>query len=132
MSEITKEMKIMLLIDGVVSLVYMFFFLIIPETYNELTDAAHYCPITIRQVGATLLCFGICCVLAITRGEWEEIRLFFEFGMLWLLIIGIIGIFSATIYADTPAAVASNWTANIIVYILLAGSFFLYLREQKQ
>ena len=55
MAELSKEVKIILLINAIPAFIYGFLFLIIPDIYVEITDAMFYNPVNLRQLGASIL-----------------------------------------------------------------------------
>lgn len=61
MAELSKETKLVFIINSLIAFIYAFLFLIIPEAYKQMSDAPDliYSPITWRQLGASILILGI-------------------------------------------------------------------------
>jgi len=123
MAEISKEAKIVFLINAVASFIFTFFFLIIPEMYSDLTDGAYFSPICWRQLGGTLLVFGIFAIVALIRKEWEQVRIFWEFGIAFLILL---------ICIDIWVAINGLFDYTMIVEIgLVVLNIYFYMRERR-
>ncbi|MHA2287515.1 MAG: hypothetical protein ACXABG_01885 [Promethearchaeota archaeon] len=124
MVEISKEAKIIVIINMIVSFIFAFFFLGIPEIYRDLTGSAFFSPITWRQLGGTLLVLGIFAIIALRRKEWEQIRIFWEIGIAFLIMLVCIDIWVIIRYLIFDYTV-------IVEIVLIAVNIFFYLRERK-
>jgi len=123
MVEISKEAKIILLINIIASLIFAFFFLGIPEIYADLTNDAFFSPICWRQLGGTLLVLGIFGIIALKRKEWEQVRIFWEIGIAFLIVLLSIDIWII-------AYGLFDYTV-IIEIVLVALNVFFYIRERR-
>ena len=83
MTEISKRMKIVLMINVIVAFIYAFFYLIITEAYSKLVDAPYYEPGMWQTFGETLLLLGIFGLIAIKKNDWEYVKILVEFATLW-------------------------------------------------
>jgi hypothetical protein len=94
MTELSKETKLVCMINIIIAFIYTFLFLVIPEAYKQMSDAPDliYSPITWRQLGASILVLGIGGVLTIKRDDWDKAKLFWEISIIWLIIMLIINI----------------------------------------
>jgi len=124
MAEISKEAKIVLLINIIASFIFAFIFLGIPEIYADLTNEAYFSPICWRQLGGTLLVLGIFGIIALIRKEWEQVRIFWELGIAFLIVLISIdlwiiayGLFDYTV---------------IVEFVLIAINIIFYIRERRQ
>lgn len=123
MTEISKEMKIIFLINAIASFLFAFFFLGIPEIYATWTNEAYFSPICWRQIGGTLLIFGIFTLIALFRKEWEQLRLFYEFGIAFIIVL---------ICIDIWIAFYGLFDYTLIVEIVLVAiNIIFYIRERK-
>jgi hypothetical protein len=122
-TEISKEMKIIFLINAIASFLFAFFFLGIPEIYATWTNEAYFSPICWRQIGGTLLIFGIFTLIALFRKEWEQLRLFYEFGIAFIIVL---------ICIDIWIAFYGLFDYTLIVEIVLVAiNIIFYIRERK-
>ena len=123
MAEISKEAKIVFLINIITSFIFTFFFLIIPEIYAGWTNEAYFSPICWRQLGGTLLIIGIFSIIALMRKEWEQVRIFWEFGIAFLIVLVSIDIW-------VMAYGLFDYTV-IVEIVLIAINIFFYIRERR-
>jgi len=123
MAEISKEAKIVFLINAISLFIFAFFFLIIPEIYAEWTNEAYFSPICWRQLGGTLLLFGIFTIIALMRKEWEQVRIYWELGIGFLIVLISIDIW-------VVAHGLFDYTV-IVEIVLLAINIFFYIRERR-
>jgi len=131
MAELSKEVKMILLLNAIPALVYAFLFLGIPDIYVQITDAMFYNPITLRQLGGSILILGIGNVVAIKRNDMDKLKLFWEMGILWLIIMVILGIWSAFAFPGSLAAQTGTWIANVILILLTVLNLYIYNKEVK-
>ena len=124
MVEISKEAKIIILINVIVSLLYAFFFLGIPEIYRDLTNGSFFSPVCWRQLGGTFLVIGIFGIIVLIRKEWEQIRIFWELGIVFLIMLICLDIWGIIIY------LVIDYTVFVEI-VLTAINIFFYLRERK-
>jgi len=131
MAELSKEVKIVFIINAIPAFIYAFLFLVIPDTYVQITEAEIYNPINLRQVGASILVLGIGIVLSIKRDDLEKSKIFWEIAIIWLILMLIIGIWGAFAIPGTAAAQVGTWIANTILIVLTVLNIYVYYRETK-
>ena len=131
MAELSKEVKIVFIINAISAFIYAFLFLVIPDTYAQVMEEAIYNPISYRQVGASLLILGIGNVLAIKRDDLEKAKLFWEIGIIYVILMLIVGIWGAFALPGTAAGQAGTWIANTILIVLSVLNIYVYYRETK-
>jgi len=123
MAEISKEAKIIFLINAIAAFLFAFFFLGIPEIYYDLVGGAYFSPVCWRQLGGMLLIFGIFAILALIRKEWEQVRIFWEFGIAFLIVL---------ICIDIWVAINGLFDYTMIVEIgLVVLNIYFYMRERR-
>jgi len=131
MVEISKNMKIMLAVDAIAGFIYGVFYMIIPELTSLIRESTNFDPQFWRLWGGTCFAFGIFCILAIRRAEWENIKILVELGILWLilaLIVNFIIIFTVPL---SITAYASQWFDNVVIILLIVANTYLYLKESS-
>jgi hypothetical protein len=131
MVEISKNMKIMLLVDAIAGFIYGVFYLIIPELYSVIIDSPNFDAQFWRLWGATCIAFGIFCLMAIKRAEWEEIKILVELGILWLILTVVVNFITLATVRLSWTAYASQWFDNIIIIVLIVANCFFYMKESK-
>jgi len=131
MAELSKEVKIVFIINVILAFIYAFLFLVIPDTYAQVFDVYMYNPISYRQIGASILVLGIGNVLAIKRDDLEKAKILWEITIIWLILVLIIGIWGAFAFPGTAANQASTWIANTILIVLSLLNIYVYYRVTK-
>ncbi len=129
MVEISKNMKIMLIVDAIAGFIYGVFYLIIPELYSVIIDSTNFDPQFWRLWGATCFAFGIFCLIAVKRAEWENIKILVELGILWLILALVVNFIIIAIVPFSVTAYASQWFDNVVIIILIVANTYLYLKE---
>ncbi|NVM30252.1 MAG: hypothetical protein HWN65_15515 [Candidatus Helarchaeota archaeon] len=138
MAEISKGYKIALVVFGAIGLLYAVLYLILTDfyytmVYNMAVPTPYYDPGVARGVGIALLCLGIFNILAAIRAEGENIRIYLEFGILWLivtLITSIINLFTLEV-ASNLSYMLNFWIATAILIVMVVVSVYFYLKEIK-
>ena len=93
MTEIKKITKITLLWYGVAGLLFAFMYLVITDFYAyTLMQWPYNDPVAFWSLGGTMLVIGVVSLIASFKKEWEEIKLFFFFAMIWVLYFLIMDI----------------------------------------
>ncbi|MFX1355963.1 MAG: hypothetical protein ACFFA8_01650, partial [Promethearchaeota archaeon] len=77
------------------------------------------------QIGGTILILGLFGIIALIRKEWEQVRIYWEFGIAFIILLIVIDLwFGIGVYG------AFEYT--LIVEIVLAViNIFFYIRERK-
>ena len=131
MAELSKEVKMVFIINAIIAFIYAFLFLVIPDTYAQITEATMYNPISYRQIGASILVLGIGNVLAIKRDDLEKAKIFWEIAIIWLILMLIIGIWAVFAFPGTAAAQADTWIGNTVLIVLAVLNIYFYYQETK-
>ena len=131
MAEISKEVKVVFIINAIPAFIYAFLFLVIPDTYVQVFEVELYNPISYRQIGVSILVLGIGAVLSIKRDDLEKAIIFWEIAIIWLILMTIIGIWGAFAIPGTATAQVGTWIANAILIGLTVLNIYFYYRETK-
>lgn len=132
MAELSKFMKIVLIIDIIAAFIYGIFYLFVPALYAGLVDPPSYDEHFWRLWGGTCVSLGIFGIIGFIRNEWTKFKVMIEFVMLWLLITNILNLASFG-YLNRSAANTISETIDIIVIFFLIGlNLYAYLQENKK
>jgi hypothetical protein len=131
MAEISKEMKIILIIDAIASFIFMILYLIIPELYANMVDPLVFDPYYWRAFGGTLLALFIISLIAFKRAEWEQVKVVIELAIIWSSIILILNIWELIALPISPTYIETTITDSIVLIVLIILNAFFYYREQK-
>jgi hypothetical protein len=131
MVEASKEVKIVLSINAIVAIIYGFMYMIIPDITNKLNDTPYYNPHFYQLFGATCFALAIIALIVVKRGEWEGIKTILELGIIWLVLVLIVNLWSFAYMPYSATAIASQVFDIIIVIIIIIVDIWMYLRESK-
>ena len=129
MAEISKNMKILIGIHIIIAIIYGFLYLVIPEIFSKLIDAPYFDPHVWRLWGGTLLILVIFGVLMIKRAEWENMKIFWEFIIIWLIMIFIIDLVTLFAISRSATNISSQLVDIILVGVLIVVDIYFYMQE---
>jgi hypothetical protein len=128
MTEITKKLKILLLINAIIGLGFAFFYLVTPYYYLSLIDWPFFDPYYSWAFGGVFLILSSFILRYIKRNHWEQCKPVLEITIAWQLLILILNIISL-IFIPTPIiSIISTWIFNIL-FIILIGLNIYFLQK---
>lgn len=93
MTEIKKITKIVLIYYGIAGLFFAFSYLVLTNFFAwQLMQWPYNDPVTFWSLGVSLLVLSIASFLAYFKKQWEEIKLYFEIMIMWIIGILIMNI----------------------------------------
>ena len=132
MAEFSKEMKIVLIINMVVAVVYGIMYVFLPEIVYSLNDAPYFDPHFWRLFGGVLIAMGIPVLLGIIKGDWDYIKLFFLFAIIVLIILVLVNLTSNIYVTRSATNLVFHWLDTIVIIVMIVLDTFFYLREEKK
>lgn len=131
MAEVTKEVKIVLIIDAIAALIFAFLYLVIPEIYASLIDPIVFDPYYWRAFGGTLLVLAIMALIALKRAEGEQVKLMIEIMILWSIVILTLNIWELIVLPLSPTYRETTWLDSILLIVLIMLNSYFYNRDLK-
>lgn len=131
MAEVTKEVKIILIINIIAALIFTFLYLVIPETYASLIDPLVFDPYYWRAFGGTLLVLAIMALIALKRAEVEQVKFMFEFAILWCVVILALNIWELIVLPLSPTYTQTTWVDSILLIVLIILNSYFYNKDLK-
>ena len=131
MTEIKKITKIALLWYGVAGILFAFFYLVLTDLYLTMIQWPYNDPVAFWSLGGTLLTIGIASFMASFKKEWEEIKLFFLFSMMWILYFIIMDIVSIALLSLPDMALMSQITNIILLTFNLVLGIFCIMKQRS-
>ncbi len=131
MVEMSKGLKIILIVDIVVAIYYGVLYLLLPELYYQMNDAPAFDLQMWRLFGGTIFVLGIAGIIALKRGEWEAVKPLMEVVILWLIMVAVLDIVFVLSVSASPTYVRSISTTIVLLIILIIANIYLYQREGK-
>lgn len=132
MADLSKEMKIVILINTIVALIYGIFQLFLTEWYAAVTDFPVFDIHFTRVSGGTLFVLSIFGFYVFLKKQWADFKLFFEFVIIYQIMLLILDIVYLATITYSATNFASILIATIITALLIAINIFFYLKEGKQ
>ena len=131
MTEIQKLTKIFLLLDVLAGFIFAFLYLVIPDIYvYDLTQWPFNDPVYFRFFGGTMLVLGLISLMAYFKKEWEEVKLFFELALMWLVMVLIINSLELAILSLPGIAFTNTVVNTIIVIIYLVLGIYCWVKQK--
>jgi len=129
MTEITKRLKILLLINAIIGLSFAFFYLIAPYYYLSLIEWPFFDPYYSWAFGGAFLILSSFLLISIKRNHWEKCKPVLEITIAWQMLILILNIMSL-IFIPTPIiSIITIWISNIIFITLIGLNIYFYGRN---
>lgn len=128
----SKEFKIVLIISAIIGFLYGILYVFLPDIVYSTNDAPYYDPHFWRLFGGVLIVIGIVAVLGIIKGDWDHIKSFVFFVILFLIMTGIINITSAIYTTRSATNLGFHWLDNIVIILFGVLNAFFYMREEKK
>ena len=121
MTEIKKFTKIVILYYGIAGLLFAFLYLVLTDM--QLMIWAYNDPVTFWSLGGTMLVLAIASFLAFFKKEWEQIKLYFEIMLMW-----IIGALLMNVAIVTLITLPESWIfSQILDFVVLSFNLIVGL-----
>ena len=132
MTEIKKITKITLIWYGVAGLLFAFMYLVISDFYfYTIVQWPYYDPVGFWISGGIMLVLGITAIIAIFKKEWEEIKLFFLFSMMWLAYMIIMDIVAVAILSIPETPLMTMITNIILLTFNLVLGIICWMKQRS-
>jgi len=129
MTEITKRLKILLLINAIIGLSFAFFYLVAPYYYLSIIEWPFFDPYYSWAFGGAFLILSSFLLISIKRNHWETCKPVLEITIAWQMLILILNIISL-IFIPTPiVSIIITWISNVIFITLIGLNIYFYGRN---
>jgi len=127
MTEISKEVKIVFIINIIVAIIYAIQYLVLPDIFSSGTP--YYNPYLIRVYGGTMVVLIIGGLIGLKRGELETLKPVWELIILWDIMVLILVIASFIYMPWTPTDLVRVWVGIIVMPILIVINIYFYYKQ---
>jgi len=132
MTEIKKITKITLIWYGVAGLLFAFMYLVISDFYfYTIVQWPYDDPVGFWISGGVMLVLGITAIMAFFKKEWEEIKLFFLFSMMWLAYMIIMNIVAIVILSFPETPLMTMVTNIILLTFNLVLGLICWMKQRS-
>ncbi|UCC20047.1 MAG: hypothetical protein JSV62_01835 [Promethearchaeota archaeon] len=126
--EISKGLKILLILEFIVANIYGITYLFFTEQYIALVAWPFDDPIVGRMLGVSLMTYGLCSLIAFLRKDWKTARIVIELQIFWhILGLGVVIIGSIVLNL-----IEDMWIFIVILAPFLVAFIYFYIAEQKR
>ena len=126
--EISKGLKILLILECIVANIYGITYLFFTEQYIALVAWPFEDPIVGRMLGVSLMTYGLCSLIAFLRKDWKTARIVIELQIFWhILGLGVVIISSIVLNL-----IEDMWIFIVILAPFLVAFIYFYIVEQKR
>jgi hypothetical protein len=132
MAEISKAFKILLLINVIVAFVYGILYTFLPNVVYSLNDAPYFDNHFWRLFGGVLIGIGITTSLGLKKGDWDSMKLYVLYAIIFLIITGLINITSTIYITRSLTNMLFHWLDNIVIIAFAIIDSFFYWKEEKK
>jgi DMSO reductase anchor subunit len=122
----------MLIIDIIIAFIYGILYVFLTEIVYSMNDAPYFDPHFWRLFGGAILTIGIVAIYAFIKKEWNDIKSFVFYVLVFLIVIGIINITSAIYVTRSMTNLGFHWLDTILIILLAILNGFFYMRENKK
>jgi len=129
MTEITKRLKILLLINAIIGLSLAFFYLVAPYYYLSLIEWPFFDPYYSWAFGGVFLILSSFLLRSIKRNCWEDCKPFLEITIAWQILILILNIFSLIFIPTSIISILTTWIFNIMFMVLVGFNIYFLGRN---
>ncbi|NVM02384.1 MAG: hypothetical protein HWN67_08605 [Candidatus Helarchaeota archaeon] len=130
--EVPKVLKILWIANIIIAIIHGIIYIFLPEATFLATQPYSTAAATLsRSLGISLFAFAIITTRAIMINDWEQIRLYAEYAILWMGGMIILGIWALTSLPIPAANIVLNiiLIAGYIGFIIPYIYYYIQLRE---
>ncbi|NVM43884.1 MAG: hypothetical protein HWN79_03115 [Candidatus Lokiarchaeota archaeon] len=128
MTEITKKLKILCIINASIGLSLAFLYIAVPYYYLSLIEWPFFDPYYSWAFGGIFLILSSFLLRSIKQNHGEKLKSVLEITIAWEMLILILNIISLILIPTPIISILSTWILNII-FILLIILNFLFLKR---
>jgi len=129
MTEITKRLKILLLINAIIGLSFAFLYLVAPYYYLSLIEWPFFDPYYSWAFGGVFLILSSFLLRSIKQNRWEKCKSVLEITIAWQMLILILNIISLIFIPTSVISILTIWITNIMFITLIGLTIYFYGRN---
>ncbi|MFX0011430.1 MAG: hypothetical protein ACFE9R_14045 [Candidatus Hermodarchaeota archaeon] len=120
MAEITKKLKIVSIVNIIIALSCVFFYLVVPYYYLSIIEWPFFDPYYSWAFGGIFLILSSFLLKSIIQNHWEKLKSVLEILIAWYLLILILNIVSLVFIPTPLTTIIILWISNLL-FITLSG-----------
>jgi hypothetical protein len=132
MTEITKSMKALLLVNIIIGLIFAFFYIGASYYYLSLVQWPFFDPYYSWAFGGVFFILSTFLLRSIKGNHWDKCKIVFEINIAWYILILVLNIFSLIFIPAPIISIITTWIYNIVFIILSIFNIYFYNKKEKQ
>ncbi|MFX1378639.1 MAG: hypothetical protein ACFFA4_06060 [Promethearchaeota archaeon] len=126
MENLTKNLKILLIINAIIGLGFAVLYLAVSHLYLSLIHWPFYDPYYSWAFGGIFLILSIFILITLKKNQWGKCKTVFEINIAWQIMFLILNI-TSLIFIQAPInSIITTWIYNIIFIILIVINIKFY------
>ncbi|MFW9971317.1 MAG: hypothetical protein ACFFDF_14080 [Candidatus Odinarchaeota archaeon] len=126
MVEITKSLKILLLINAIIGFCIAFFYIAIPHLYLSLIQWPFFDPYYSWAFGGVFLILSGFIIISLKQNQWERCKIVFEIFIVWQIFILVINNIALILIPAPIDFLISTLVYNITFIVLIIINIKFY------
>jgi len=131
MTEVPKSIKILVLVNSIIGLILVFFYLVAPYYYLSLVQWPFFDPYYTWAFGGVFLILSTFLLISIKKNLWDRCKIVLEITIAWDILILVLNIFSLIFIAAPIISIITTWIYNILFIILSIVNIYFYNKKAK-
>ncbi|MFW9823910.1 MAG: hypothetical protein ACFFE4_13280 [Candidatus Thorarchaeota archaeon] len=131
MTEISKNLKIVILVNTAAALIYGILQLFFTDAYLTMVDQPTPDVHFTRVGGGTLFVLALFGIFTVLKKDWEDFKLLMEFVICYEIMLFILDIVYFATFTISAINFANTLIATILTGALIFVNIFFYFREKK-
>lgn len=136
-NELPNWMKLFFLIGAIIDFIYGFIYLFLTSIFFEAAGLSKYvnplCVFTTQTDGIVLTCMGIFNLMCIKINDWEKIKIYIQFAVLWITMTIVIYLVNLAPLSPLPAMALMNFSLSVILLIAFdLATIYAYMQMSKK
>jgi len=132
MVEMTKNLKIVLVINAIIGLCFAFLYLAISHLYLSLIEWPFYDPYYSWAFGGIFLILSIFILLSLKQNNWEKIKTILQVLIAWQLMILVLNVISLILIPSPIVSIITIWIYNITLILLVIANILFYMKNIQE
>lgn len=129
MVEITKKLRILLLINAIIGLGFAFFYLAVPYWYLSLSQWPFFDPYYSWAFGGIFLILSSFLLYTFKKDDWGRCKTVYEIIIAWQILILVLNIVSLIFIPAPLDSIITTWIYNIVFIILIVINIKFYSKN---
>lgn len=129
MTEMKRSMKLLLIFNASIGLIFAFFYLVIPFYFLSIIQWPFFDPYYSWAFGGTCLILAVFLLLYLKRNQLEKCKTVYEIIIAWQILIIILNVAILILIAPPLTSIITIWIFNLFFMALVGLNIYFYNRN---